>query len=174
LLSFPPFIAWLQPSPIPAFIPTSFSTPIITDIFPSSLTSTPTSTATNTPTFTPTDTPTATLTEAPTSTPGNVMVVILTASRNTGRPSLTVKFDARESYLREPSGKHLSCRGGPCFYTWRVFSGGSQIGGSDNNSSGTFDYNFSKNGSYRVTVWICRGKDRIDCEGSGVQIEVTR
>lgn len=150
--------------------------PIFTNTFATSLSATPTDTQIpkSTLTFTPTNTSTATATEVPTSTPSNTMVVILTASRNTGRPPLAVKFDARDSYLREPTGRQLSCRGGQCYYTWRVYSSAGQIDASDDNSSGTFDYNFSRKGSYRVTVLICRGKDRIDCGDGGVLIEVTR
>ena len=86
--------------------------------------------------------------------------------------SIRVKLDARDSYLREPNGTQFPCRGGTCNYTWKVYANGRQVGKAVNDSGGTFEYSFGKKGVYMVTVYICRGQDRIDCGGSGSQIVV--
>ena len=169
----PVLAAKLQPSPTPTFNPTS-TTVFITD------TPTATQTLTSTPTFisspTFTDVPAASITPSLTiePSPATRVFVVLVANKNTGRPPLNIRLDARDSYLLEPNGTRLSCRGGPCFYTWSVYSGGQQIGNAENNSIGTFDYSFGKNGTYTVTVVVCRGRNKIDCAGSGTQIVVSR
>jgi hypothetical protein len=43
-----------------------------------------------------------------------------------------------------------------------------------NNSSGKFEYTFRERGTYTVTVYICRGQDRVDCADSAIWIVVTR
>jgi hypothetical protein len=173
LLSFPPLIARLQPNPTPTFTSTA-TTFFITD------TPTATQTSTSTPTLFPsptvTDTPTSSVTPSVTMEPSQTIdvFVVLVANRNTGRPPLNIRLDARDSYLLEPDGTRLSCRGGPCFYTWIVYSGGQQIGRSEDNSSGTFEYIFGQKGTYTVTVLVCRGRERNDCAGSGAQIIVSK
>ena len=156
----------------------TFTSTATTAFITDSPTATPTFTSTPTilPSPTATDTPTASLTPIVTieSTRTTSVFVRLVANRNTGRPPLNVRFDARDSYLLEPDGRQLSCRGGPCFYTWSIYSGGQQIGNSENNSIGTFEHSFGSNGTYTVTVFVCRGRDRIDCAGSGTQIVVSR
>jgi len=171
MLGFPPLIQWLQASPTPTFISTSSPTSFITD--------TPTFLFTDTPTFAVSPSITSTFTIMPTdipasATPAAQMEVYLYANKTTRRAPLKIKLDARDSYLREPNGEQFPCRGGACEYAWRVYSNGQQMGKSENNSSGTFEYSFGKNGAYLVTVWVCRGRDKIDCGGSGVQIVVTR
>jgi len=162
----------LGPEPTPTFTPTTVfitDTPILTFTFTPSLTSSLTATDISTASVTPSTTD-ATIE----STPISKMFVKLTANRNTGRPPLHIRFDARDSYLLEPNGTRLACRGGPCFYTWSVYSGGQQIGRAENNSIGTFEYTFGQNGTYTVTVVVCRGRNSIDCAGSGTQVVVSK
>jgi hypothetical protein len=105
--------------------------------------------------------------------PRPILFVVLTATKTSGRATLRVKFDARDTYLTDYDGKRYVCRDGACYYSWKVYLDNEQIGRAVNNSGGTFDYSFTRRGIYRVTVWICRGRDGIDCNGSGIQITVT-
>jgi len=102
------------------------------------------------------------------------LIVLLQANKTSGRRPLTVKLDARESYLTDYDGQTYVCRNGACYYTWKVYSNGQPMGKSVTDSGGTFDYTFGKEGTYMITVWICRGRDGADCGGSGTQIIVTR
>jgi len=173
LFNFPPFIAWLQPTPTPTFTLTASPTLFISDTPTVSITDTlipiitPSITGTPTISVTPTDIPA-------TVTPGAKMEVYLYADKTSGKKPLRIKFDARDSYLREPNGTRFPCRGGPCDYTWKVYSNGTQLGKSVTDAGGTFEYSFGERGIYLVTVYICRGRDKFDCGGAGVQIEVTR
>jgi hypothetical protein len=119
-------------------------------------------------------TETAAPSETITASPKPALIVILEASRTSGRAPLTVKLDARASYLTDYGGQTYVCRNGACYYTWKVYENGQQIGRSVTNSGGTFDYRFGRRGNYVITVWVCRGRDRVDCGGSGAQIIVTR
>ena len=136
-----------------------------------SLTITPSETIS--PTLTSTFTATASPTETLTLTPKPKLIVVLTASKNSGKKPLRVKFDARDSYLTELNGERYVCRDGACTYVWRVYYFGQPVGKAVNDSEGTFDYNFTKKGTYAVTVWICRGSDQMDCNGRGVQVIVS-
>jgi hypothetical protein len=71
------------------------------------------------------------------------------------------------------TGERLVCRDGACRYTWRVYFEGQPQGDAINNSGGSLDYVFTKRGAYRVAVWVCRGRDRLDCGGGGAHIIVT-
>lgn len=173
LFSFPPFIAWLQPDPTATSTAISSPTLFITD--------TPTLSITDTliPLITPSITGTPTISVTPTDIPATVtpaakMEVYLYADKTSGKKPLRIKFDARDSYLREPNGTKFPCRGGPCDYTWKVYSNGTQLGKSATDAGGTFEYSFGDRGVYLVTVYICRGRDKLDCGGAGIQIEVTR
>ena len=171
-------IAWLN-SPLGKPIPTPTATVTTSPI--SFITDTPTLSSTETPfpIITPSTTYTPTITITPTDlpatvTPGAKMEVYLYADKTSGRKPLRIKFDARDSYLREPNGTKFPCRGGPCNYIWKVYSNGTQLGKSVTDSGGTFEYSFGDRGVYLVTVDICRGRDKFDCGGAGIQIEVTR
>jgi hypothetical protein len=98
------------------------------------------------------------------------MYVRVYADRTTGKAPLRVKLDARDSFLRAPGGEIYGCKSGACNYTWGVYSGGQRIGKPEYNSTGTFQYNFGKKGSYFITVIVCRGSGSSDCNGGGVQI----
>jgi hypothetical protein len=174
LLAFQPLINWLQPSLTPAFTPTSAQTPIFVDTATPIFTSTPY--PVNLPSISVTSTATVTVTDTPTiqASPAPILIPRLVANNTSGRSPLIVKFDARDSFLRESNGIQFSCQAGTCYYTWRVYSNGQQIGRSANNSSGKFEYTFRQRGSYSVTVYICRGQDRTDCGDTGTLIEVTR
>jgi hypothetical protein len=174
-----PLVPWILPSPTlaSALTSTTIMAFITETAIPStftSLTSTPTPTIFLSPADTVTPISSATPVVTTESTTTTKVFVKLVANRNTGRPPLNVRFDARDSYLLEPDGRQLSCRGGPCFYSWNVYSGGQQIGNAENNSIGTFEHTFGSNGTYTVTVFVCRGRDKIDCAGSGAQIVVSR
>jgi hypothetical protein len=156
-----------DPTAIPVSTPTATPLPIqvFTDMpLPTGLPS-----WTSTPT-TPTTIPTGTVTLVP----RPKLIVRLEVNQTSGRRPLTVKLDARQSYLTDYDGQTYVCRNGACYYTWKVYAGGQQIGKSITDSGGTFDYTFGKQGTYMVTVWVCRGRDGVDCNGSGAQIVVTK
>lgn len=178
----PIVVAWLsyqanlpKPTPVPVntLAPALSLTPLFTEM-PATFTEAPS--ATFDPTFTPFPSPTSTVTATaiPTDTitplPQPKLIVLLQANKTSGKAPLSVKLDARESYLTDYAGQRHVCRNGPCHYTWKVYANGQQIGKSVTGSGGTFDYRFGKKGIYTVTVWICRGQDRLDCGGSGIQI----
>ena len=163
-----------KPTPIPVVLPAvipSF-TQTITEL-PATLTELPSPTHTLTPSATNTVFVTATPTETITLIPRPLLIVVLTATKTSGRAPVKVKFDARDTYLTDYDGKRYVCRDGACYYNWKVYLRDEQIGRAVNNSGGTFDYSFTKKGTYRVTVWICRGRNEIDCNGSGIQVVVT-
>ena len=162
--------AMLQNSPIPTLVLTSTVSPMpsVTDtltVLPTyipSLTVSPT--LTNTITVAPSDTPTIT--------PKPNLIVLVAYDRSAGRPPLKVNFDARDSYLIDSDGQQLRCRSGACYYTWKVILNGRQLDDPATDTSGRFQYVFGKRGTFLVTVWICRGKDRVDCGGDGIYIVV--
>jgi hypothetical protein len=173
-------VAWFSyksnhpdPLPIPTFTPTALlsPTPVFTDE-PIRLTDMPSPVSlpslTSTPYITvpPTETATIELSPAP------KLIVLLTANKSAGNKPLKVKMDARESYLTTYDGQKYVCRNGPCSYSWRVYFNDQQVGKADN-SRGTFDYTFGKRGTYKVTVWICRGQDKVDCGSGAIQITAT-
>jgi hypothetical protein len=164
-----------EPAPTQTLAPAALLSP--TSLFtaiPVVLTNTPSPAVLPSLTFTlnATFSPTETATTEPSSAPK--LMALLVANKTSGKAPLKVKFDARESYLTEYGGQTFVCRNGACYYTWKVYSGGQQLGKSATDSGGTFDYTFGKQGTYMVTVWICRGRDGVDCGGSGAQIIVTK
>ena len=129
---------------------------------------------TPTPSLSPTDTDTPIiLSETATLLPQPRLIVVLEASKTSGKAPVAIKLDARASYMTDFTGQTYICRNGPCYYTWKIYQNGQQIGKSVTGTGGTFDYRFGKKGTYTVTVWVCRGRDGVDCGGSGVQIVVT-
>lgn len=169
LLGFPPLIAWLQATPTPT------ATQLQTLTFTSTLIIVVTPTSTDTPDISTSITVSATHTlSPPTETPllPIGMHPRLYADKTSGKAPLTIKLDARDSFLRAPGGEIYGCRGGACIYTWEVYAGGQRIGKPVNNSTGTFQYTFGKKGLYFITVIVCRGGGSSDCNGSGAQIEV--
>ena len=170
LLSFPPFIALFQEDPTPTATVTSVGITATTALYID--TALPVA---NSPLPTNNSgldaTPTVTLaTETPSLPIG--MHVRLYADRTSGKAPLTVKLDARDSFLRAEGGEIYGCRSGACVYTWEVYSGGQRIGKPVDNSTGTFQYTFGNKGSYFITVWVCRGGGSSDCNGSGAQFIV--
>ncbi|HSL29394.1 MAG TPA: hypothetical protein VK900_09370 [Anaerolineales bacterium] len=173
LLSFPPLIARLTPVPTLTIAPspavlsnhtptanTVIDLPLSMDTPPVTITVTLTAPVLTSPVIT--DTPSAPIGMHPR----------LVADRTSGKAPLTVKLDARDSFLRAPGGEIYSCRGGACEYTWEVYSGGQRIGRPQHNSTGTFQYTFGNKGIFFITVWVCRGGGSSDCNGSGAQIVV--
>jgi hypothetical protein len=167
-----PFIPSVQPRLTPTA--TLSSTPFITNSPELSLTNTPTPVIL--PSITNTPAVTVIATDAPIiqASPAPVLIPRLVANKTSGRSPLIVKFDARDSFLRESDGTQLSCQAGTCYYTWRVLFNLQAKGNSVNNSSGKFEYTFRERGTYTVTVYICRGQDRVDCADSAIWIVVTR
>ncbi len=169
-------VAWLSyqaslPKPTPVAVLPSTPMPSATAFFTATaiiFTDTPS------PTILPSLTSTTPTTIVPSETitllPQPKLIVILAANKSTGNTPLKVKMDARESYLTAYDGQKYVCRNGPCSYSWKVYFNDQQVGKADN-SGGTFDYTFGKRGTYKVTVWVCRGRDKVDC-GSGV-IQIT-
>jgi hypothetical protein len=173
-------VAWInapkdKPAPTPTFTatPTSVATQIFTNI-PVSFTDMPLPTGLPSWTNTPLVFPTTTSAETVTLLPRPKLIVKLEVNQTSGRKPLTVKLDARQSYLTDYGGQTYVCHNGACYYTWKVYSGGQQVGRSVTDSGGTFDYTFGKQGTYMVTVWVCRGRDGVDCASSGAQIIVTK
>jgi hypothetical protein len=168
-----PFISSKLSTPPPTLAPiaTLSPTPFITS---TSIIPTDTQSPTILPSFTSALTATAVSSETMTLIPQPKLIVLLEVDKTSGRKPLTVKLDARASYLTDSDGQTYVCRNGACYYTWKVYSGGQQLGKSVTDSGGTFDYTFGKQGTYMITVWICRGKDGADCGGSGAQIVVTK
>ena len=162
-----------EPTPTPMFTVTAIpsATLLFTDI-PATFTAMPSATFTPFPSATNTVTATAVPTETVTLLPQPKLIVLLQANKSSGKAPLSVKLDARESYLTDYDGQRFVCRNGTCHYIWKVYANGQQIGRSVTGSGGTFDYKFGKKGIYTVTVWVCRGQDRLDCGGNGIQILV--
>lgn len=100
------------------------------------------------------------------------MHVRVYADKTSGKAPLSVKLDARDSFLRDAAYKIYECKSGPCTYTWEVYSGGTKLGKTVSNSTGTFQYKFGKRGMYMITVVVCRGGGSADCNGGGVQFDV--
>ena len=161
-----------EPTPTPILTSTTIAslTPVFTNTsIPFTATPSPTLLSTLTSTITRTAVPSETMTLLP----SPKLIVLLTANKSSGNAPLKVKIDARESYLTAYDGQRFVCRNGPCNYIWKIYSNGQQIGKSKTDSGGTLDYSFGKRGTYTVSVWICRGQNRIDCGGSGIQITVS-
>ncbi|MGE5378644.1 MAG: hypothetical protein ACM3XO_26620 [Bacteroidota bacterium] len=188
LLAFPPFQRLFESTATPTLTPTAefkmTTTPVPTSTVTGTHTATVTATSyfTNTPAFTETHTstatktitplhPTATLMKTLTSTPALPlgMQVVLTANKTSGKIPLRVRFDARNSYLREADGTVLPCVA--CNYTWQIRQGSGTILGPKT-GAGTSEYNFTKRGTYFVSVRVCRNGSTIDCDASGMTITV--
>jgi hypothetical protein len=175
-----------RPAPTSTFTPTATSavisisspTPFITDIPAPLFTDTPNSSFTPIamPTFTvlPSSTALPTGIEVIEPSPSPIMFVELLADKTSGKAPLTVKFDARGSYLLMPDGQRNPCRGGACHFTWKIYASGQQEGNSETASGGTFQHVFGTRGNYMVTVDVCWGKERDYCKGSGMPVTVTR
>jgi hypothetical protein len=93
------------------------------------------------------------------------MFVTLLANQTAGRAPLTVKFDARSSYLRAADGTIFECSKGACRYSWDISSNGPKITKPDT-SGGTLEFRFEKKGIYSISVYICHGATNPTC-GSG-------
>jgi hypothetical protein len=174
-------VAWLsykatrpEPTPVPVFTSTAIPSPTLlsTDI-PATFTELPSATFVPDPSATSTDPATVVPSETITLIPQPKLIVLLQANKTSGKAPLSVKLDARDAYLTDYDGQRHVCRDGTCHYTWKIYSNGQQIGKSVTDSGGTLDYKFGKKGIYTVTVWICRGQDKLDCGGSGIQIVVS-
>lgn len=168
-----PYFASIQPSPTPTFTSTSSPTPFIADTFTPVFTDTPTFVAP--PLSTSTSTSTATITVTPpapiTPTPAPILIIQLSYDKSAGRSPLTVKFDARESYLLDSDRKQHPCKYGSCNFTWKVILDNRQLSKSTVDSSGRLQYTFEKPGRFLIALWVCR-KDVGICAGAGVYILV--
>lgn len=175
LLNSPTFVAYFAPKPTLTSLPTFTLTSIFSPTPLSSDTLVPFATNTFAPSASPslTDTPTPIII-LPTETPPTSRILVgLSADSVSGKSPLTVKFDARSSYLLTPDGERHPCQTGACHYTWKAYLRGQQAGRSDTDSGGTFHHTFRDKGSYIVTVQVCWGKDRLYCTEASTFIEVT-
>lgn len=163
LFTFPPFQRLFD------LMPTSTLISII------ELSSTPTVTATiiHTPTetFTPLPpiesiTPTVTTTGLPIG-----MQVIVIPDPPGGKAPLTVKLDARDSFLRASNGDIFECRKGACRYIWYVYFNGQQFT-EPMETRGTLELKFEKKGNYFISVYICHGAESPICGSGGTVIPV--
>ncbi len=174
LFNFPPFVAYFTPHPTLTLSPTFTLTSIFSPTPLSSDTLTPVATNTFAPSVSPalTDTPTPII--IPTDTPrSSIILVSLVADSRSGKSPLTVRFDARSSYLLTPDGIKHPCQTGACHYTWSANLIGQVSGRPDTDSGGTFRHTFSDKGTYIVTVQVCWGMDRLYCSEASTFIEVT-
>ena len=169
LFNFSPFEELFEEDPTP--------TPIVTATNTSTVEALSSSTSTlDQNTIAPTETetlPTAT-DVLPTATLPAIMHVQLEADRTSGKVPLTVKLDARASYLLASDGRQYPCLGGPCNYTWAVYGGGNLINKSERSSNGRFTYRFPDAGTYKVVVTVCRGQGDSDCAADAALITVTK
>jgi hypothetical protein len=174
LLGFPPIIRFFAPEPTLTPSPTFTVISIFSPTHLSSDTLTPSATNTFAPSAHPslTDTPTPIIipTDIP---PSSRILVSLFPDSVSGKSPLTVKVDARSSYLLTPDGERHPCQTGACHYTWKVYFKGQQLGRADADSGGSIRYTFSDKGRYIVTVQVCWGKDRLYCTENSTIIEVT-
>ncbi len=144
----------LQPdTPIPS--------PFFTEVY--------TPTLSPTETFTPISSPTLTFT--PNSGLPIGMQVKVTADPSRGRPPLTVRLDARDSYLRAPNGDIFECRNGACKYTWYLTVTGGQPEELDS-KSGFIQLTFDRRGTYYINVYVCHGSDNPTCNSGGAIVIV--
>jgi hypothetical protein len=181
LFNFPPFIAFFNPDPtltptaamytptIESLVSPTVTLPTSTEVFPTS-TETLSPTATEISPTVPEAHPTVTIT--PTATLFIGMDVQLTVDRTSGGAPLTVRFDARGSFLRALDGTIYRCQSGACNFTWFVYKGNNQLNEPKRSSDGTLIYTFSKRGDYRVAVKVCRGQGESDCASDGDEIIV--
>ncbi|MCC6297739.1 MAG: hypothetical protein IT314_00460 [Anaerolineales bacterium] len=172
LLNFGPFVnRFNTPIPpttasIPTLMPTVSFTPEPTSIL--TLIVTPTETLTPTATFTPTLPPEAL---TPTSSLPIGMQVKVTSNPPGGKAPLTVKFDARDSFVRAPDGTLFECRKGGCSYIWYVYKNGEQFR-DPQKTNGTLELRLEKHGNYFVSVYICHGADAPTCGSGGTVVIV--
>lgn len=174
IFAFPPFQKLFDPKPTTT--PTAPPTLIIaaTDSPAPEPTPTPTFTFTPTVTLTPTATFTPTLlseTLTPTSGLPLGMQVIVISNPPRGKAPLTVKLDARDSFVRAPDGTLFECRKGACKYIWQVTFGGKPFIES-RETRGTLELNLEKRGNYFVSVYICHGADTPTCASGGTVVIV--
>lgn len=151
----------VSPSPLP---PTNTTQP-------ETVTPSPTFTEAFTLTFTPTESLTPTFTFTPNSDLPIGMQVKVTADPSRGRPPLTVRLDARDSYLRAPNGDIFECRNGACKYTWYLTVTGGQPEELDS-KSGFIQLTFDRRGTYYINVYVCHGSDNPTCNSGGAIVIV--
>lgn len=175
ILGFPPLIAYLTSpptitntvSPEPSDTPTAV-------LQPDTLTPSPSYIDTFTPTLTPTETltpfpPSAAFT--PTAGLSFGMQVSITANPPGGRAPITVKLDARDSFVRAPDGTIFECNRGACKFVWYVTLNGEQVI-EPRDTNGTLELKLEKRGNYFVSVYICHGADSPTCASGGTVIPV--
>ena len=170
LIGSPLFEKWLEPKPTPS--PT-FTASVSAS--PPTGSFSPTSTETILPVLTPSleVIPPATVAPnlpSPTSSETAIMYVSIAANRTSGEAPLTVKFDARDSYVVAPDGTRFECRKGACRYTWHIFLNGQAFATPDT-TGGTLEFRFQNKGTYSVSVYICHGSKSPTC-GNGATLVI--
>jgi hypothetical protein len=178
LIGSPVFEKWLAPTPAPLTTP-DLSAPFSTS---SPVTFTAITSPTGGETILPTETSTAGIiptntvapvlpaaTATPTSSLAAAMYVIVAANPTIGDAPLTVKLDARGSYVVAPDGTRFECRLGACHYTWYIYLNGQEFARPDA-SGGTLDFKFQKKGTYFISVYICHGAKSPTCGSGGTVV----
>jgi hypothetical protein len=99
------------------------------------------------------------------------MQVILFAKPASGKAPLTVKFDARDSFVRAPDGAIFHRMGGACRYSWIIYLNGEPIRKPDADEC-RFEHRFDKKGTYFISVYICHGSKEPTCASGGASVEV--
>jgi hypothetical protein len=158
---------WADAHPTVSSLETN--SPIITVVVTSDIDPTqlpvPSATLILVPTVTPTDT------QVVTTDSSLGMHVVLTTNRTSGNRPLQVVFDARDSFFIAADGTQFDC--GACDYHWQIRKDGQTLFGPSQ-EPGNFSYTFGAQGTYIVSVYVCRsGSATIEnCGGSGVTITV--
>jgi hypothetical protein len=178
LFAFPPFQRIFEPAPSSTTVPTTGAFSISTAIFqPDTLTPSPTYSDTYTPTLTPTETftptpPSITFTPSAATTGLPIgMQVNVTPNPPRGKAPLSVKLDARDSFVRAPDGTLFECRRGGCRYVWYIYLNGKPFI-EPRETNGTLEIKFDKRGNYFVSVYICHGADSPTCASGGTVVIV--
>ena len=159
----------------------SLATPVPTANNPPVAVFTPSSLPTLTDPSSPTPVQVVPLTEAPTldvlsstATPTSSaaarMYVKIAANQTTGKVPLTVKLDARNSYVQAPDGTIFGCSKGACRYRWSISLGGQAIA-LPNPGEGTLNFKFQEKGTYVISVYICHGSESPTC-GNGYTLVI--
>jgi hypothetical protein len=169
LISSPLFEKWLEPDPTPfPIVLISTNTPFATEVVETIPPSQPPPTMdVITPIVVTTIAPDL---SSPTFSVASEMFVRIAASQTSGKAPLTVKFDARDSYVQAPDGTIFECSRGACRYSWYILLNGQEFDRPDTDR-GTLDFRFQQEGIYSISVYICHGSDSPTC-GNGATLVI--
>ena len=167
LIGSPLFEKWLEPKPTPSptFTASTFPIAIFSPTSPEIVLPVDTST----PEIISANTATPNL-PSPTPSETSIMYVSIAANRTSGEAPLTVKLDARDSYVVAPDGTRFECRKGACRYTWHIFLNGQAFATPDT-TGGTLEFRLQNKGIYSISVYICHGSKSPTC-GNGATLVI--